>query len=198
MVLAAGIGLFKWHASPLPLRLITIYFLYALLSNTILIILTNMSIRNIFMFHIGILVIYPLLGLAFSQWQSGFIQRLMLWSIPIFVAYYLFLLVLGLEGIHKPPAATLSTMSLLLIVISLCTLRVCLGDSVVHPVYRDERFWIATGTFLSFGSTAFIYSGILHGITMDIWPFHNILHTLGNLCYFAGYLWMRTQTTCSF
>ncbi len=195
VLLPLGAGLVKWRIAPRPMRLLTVLLLYAALSDIFSVTLAIRAINNIFLFHAGVIVFYPILALLFSYWHSRRSKRLLRWSIPIFIAAVLLLFVLGYETLERPPSHSLSVMSIMLAITSLYTLFTLMRDGSNYPVYRDERFWVSLGVFMSYATTTFIYSGIMDGITDDIWIAHNIIHTIGNLCYLVGFLWMQTPTT---
>lgn len=194
VLLPLGAGLVKWRSASRPMRLLTVLLLYTTLSDIFSVTLALRPTSNIFLFHAGIMVFYPILALLFSYWHSRRPKRLLRWSIPIFIAAVLLLFVLGYETLDMPPVYSLGVMSILLAIISLYTLYT-LMQSNSTPVYRDERLWVSLGVFVSFVSTTFIYSGIVGGVTIDIWIAHNMIHTIGNFCYLAGFLWMQTPTT---
>lgn len=194
VLLALGAGLVKWRIASRSMRLLTVLLLFVALIDIFTLILALRSINNIFLFHAIIIIFYPILALLFSYWHSRRTKRLLRWSIPIFIAAVLLLFVLGYETLEMPPSYSLSVMSIMLAIISLYTLFTLIRDGGT-PIYSDERFWVSLGVFMSYASTAFIYSGIMGGITDDIWIAHNMIHTIGNLCYLAGFLWMQTPTT---
>ncbi len=194
VLLPLGAGLVKWRIASRPMRLLTVLLLCVVLIDIFTVILALRSINNIFLFHASIIVSYPILALLFSYWHSRRTKRILRWSIPIFIAAVLLLFVLGYETLEMPPAHSLAVMSILLAIISLYTLYT-LMQSGSSPVYRDERLWVSLGVFISYVSTTLIYSGIMDGITDDLWIAHNMIHTIGNLCYLAGFSWMQTPTT---
>lgn len=197
VVIALGVGLARWRIAPHPMRVFILLLLYTVASNAVTLLLAYLSIQNIFVFHVGLVVMYPLFTITFSYWHHGLVKQIVRWTIPGFLVMFLALKVLGVEELTAPPSFSLSVMSILLIIISLFTLLRCLQEPAKHLIHQDERFWIALGTFISYGATAFIYAGIQRGITIDIWPIHNILHMVGNICYLAGYIWMRTRVISS-
>ncbi len=192
-LLAAGKGVAKWHISTRPMRLLTLFILYAALSNSVGIVLAKVNIQNLFLLHIYALFAYSAMALVFSYWRKDKLRQYIRLSIPAYLTFYLLLLMIGYEDINKPPFLCLLVMSVLITFISLYTLFFVLQDSAIS-VHRDERFWVSIATLLIFSSNVVIYSGVSSGITIDIWIIHNIFSAIGYLCYFGGYQWTRTHT----
>ncbi len=186
------VGLIKWSKSSQPLKLLTIFLSISILSSTISAVFALKSGRNIFILHIYMGVSYAVLAFLFSYWQKGQLRQLIRLSGPLFIVFYLILLALGYEKLDVPPARSLSVMSILASMISLYTLLTILKRPSIYPVQRDERLWISIGTLIVFSSNSFVYSSILTGITTNIWPIHNILESIGNICYMGGLLWTRS------
>ncbi len=192
-LLAAGVGIAKWHISTRPMRLLTLFILYSALSTIVSIALATRNIQNLFLLHIYTLLAYSALALIFSYWHRDKLRQYIRLSIPAYVVFYLLLLRFGYENLSMPASFSLSVISVLLTLVSLYTLFSVIRDSTIFS-YHDERFWVSVGTLFIFTTTAVIYSGVSSGITIDVWIIHNILCTTGYLCYFGGYQWTRTHT----
>ena len=171
----------------------TVFLLFSTMSSIASIALAIRNIQNLFLFHIYALFAYSLLALVFSYWHKDKLRQYIRLSIPVYLALYLPLLMIGYEDINKPPLLCLLVISVLITLISLYTLFFVLQGSAISA-HRDERFWVSIATLLIFSSNVVIYSGIRGGITIDIWIIHNIFNAMGYLCYFGGYQWTQTHT----
>ncbi len=192
-LLAAGRGLTKWQISTRPMRLLTVFLLYSTMSNIASIALATRNVQNLFLFHIYALFTYSAMALVFSYWHKDKLRQYIRLSIPVYLTFYLLLLIIGYEDINKQASLGLSVMSVLITIVSLYTLLFILQDSTIST-HRDERFWVSIATLFIFSINAVIYSGIRSEITIDIWIIHNIFNAIGYLCYFGGYQWTRTHT----
>ena len=193
--LPLGAGVVKWHAISRSLKLLTVVMLYFALNDLIMLALASRSVKNIFMIHGYVIIVYVFLAFLFSYWHQDKPKRLIRASVPAFIAFYLLLLATGRENLGIIPAISHSVMSISLTLIALYTLLSILKSREPSITYRDERFWVSIGVMVQFSGNVMIFSGVSGEITITLWTVHNFLFLIGYLCYLGAYPWKCSPTT---
>ncbi|MEE9464049.1 MAG: hypothetical protein V3W14_00560, partial [Candidatus Neomarinimicrobiota bacterium] len=177
----------------------TILVIYIFISNVASIVTAQLGIHNLFLFTTYAVVAFPAVAVIYSYWMSKRYQQYLIYRIvPVHFSLNILILSLGQAYVEAPEAVSLAFTSLLLVVLSFYILLSLLRNPPPHPAYRDERFWVALGIFVYYTGNAFVYAGVLSGITIEIWRIHNLLNFGAFLCYIIGYLCIpRPRTSLS-
>ncbi len=187
-------GFILWCKLARSMRLLTFLLLFGLLNSLALVFLALQNTNNMFLLHFYTLISYLFVALIFSYWLNHFPALIIRWSILAFFTLYLIMVFLGYEDLTLPNEFSRSVRSILIAIITLYTLYFNLKDHSDFPVYRDERFWISIGVFITYSGTALVYAAIPVYITYPLWLIHCVLVIIGNIAYFTGYLCLRRLT----
>lgn len=181
------------------MRILGIYFLLCLMAGLLEILLASKGINNLWIFHYFTPVQYALLTFVFYFWnQKSTLEKLIFYSIPVFVASWL----LGSFWLANP-ADTFSyaypiSAALLVLVSSYTLLRIeRLEKSSVLDI---PEFWVSSGTLIYFGGTIVFSSlsvPLLHTSmeTMRLaWSTQAVANIMANLLYAGGFLCLLRKT----
>ncbi len=190
-LLVAAAGWLTWSNCTRSLQLLTVYVSYVAASNLVAVYLAFQGTRNLFLFHLFILVAIPFLIFIFSDFLTGYPKILTKIIIPLIIISNIALYLGSNESSPDPPVIGLAISSVLVTFIALYSLFDVLRSLPKKSIFYDERYWISMGSFIYFSGNAFVYSTILGEISINTWRFHNVIHIVSFIIYFGGYLWKR-------
>ncbi len=181
------------------MKILGAYFVLCLMAGLLEVWLASKRINNWWIFHYFTPVEYALLMSVFYSWnQRSPVRKLILYSIPIYIASWL----MGSFWLANP-ADTFSyaypvSEVLLVLVSSYTLLRIerLEGSSVLDM----PEFWVSSGTLIYFGGTI-VWSSlnvpILH-TSLEImrlaWSTQSIANIVANLLFAGGYLCLLRKT----
>ena len=190
-IIVAIAGWITWQNCTRPLRLMTFYVTYVAVSNFVAVYLAFRGMRNLFIFHLFILIAIPFLVYIFSTLLTGFPRAVARFLTPLIIIAHIVSLLGSNRSLSEVPARGLALASVLVTFLALYSLFELLRAASKESIFFDERYWISMGSFIYFAGNAFVYSSILGEISINTWRFHNLIHIVSFLMYFGGYVWKR-------
>ncbi len=111
--------------------------------------------NNLWVSHLGLPISASLLLWAFSLWQERDVARLTFrLAIPLFIVVWIGLLVFA-ENLQAFSRYGSPLRAILLVYVAAYTL-VTRSVGAVEPVWREDWFWVAAGTLVSYGTSAIV------------------------------------------
>jgi len=190
-----GVGIGTIRRLKLEMRFLVGLFIFAALVEGITFYQALSSGGSHLAHYIYAPVEYALLIYVFSFWQeNGIVRRAIRISIPIYIL--ICLADMNMEkGLNSLNVLTRSLANIIYVLVASYTMLMLLRKDS-GSIYRDFRFWIASGVLLySSGSLAYftLHNLMPSDILLVVWYIHNGLNITANLMYAAAFLCQYRQ-----
>jgi hypothetical protein len=183
-----GAGLYFFRRLDIEMKILTIFFSFALIVEIIGFYLSFNRISYIWLIHLYTLLEYSLLMLIFSYWQKDNVLRR---NLRLSIGFFAFIWIgakMFMENLSYWDNYTASLESVLLVGVSAYTLFE-LSKENRTSLYKEPRFWVCGAVLVYFTGNLMVFA-LINIITID-WPIHSLLNIVANLFYTGGFLCSR-------
>jgi hypothetical protein len=188
-----GFSLYRYKQLKDELKIVTVFFVIASLTEAILNITSLKMFNNLWLINIFSVIEAFTFCFVIGKWFNS--KKMFRLAILLFILYFVYWLysVLMNGDIFKFNGAEKSVKAFVLIFLSGCLL-VRLSSHEETPILENYRFWIAAAIMIYFSITlvvycteAFLIDG--KGASYYTWIIHSVTNIVSNFLIAFGFLW---------
>jgi hypothetical protein len=182
---------------------LAIFFAFAVVSEITLFVFTWLSKQSAWIFHIYTFIEYLLIMSILANWQhQSPIAKLMRVSIPIYIFFFVFIKVAGLEnfetGLYNNVTRPLAI--LLMSTFALLTLH-DLWRRTPANLTSDYRFWILLSMALYYSASLVLFAFMFtkdRNLLVALFKIHAVVNIMHNILFTVGILRVRGTKPTAF
>ncbi|TLY27513.1 MAG: hypothetical protein E6K56_11375 [Ignavibacteria bacterium] len=195
---AAGV---YWWRRLVAERLVFFSFVtIALITELVTLWMALRGIQNLWLLQLYNLLELGLMLGVFAAWQKRKAVRSAYWiGGSLFAFFWVAAKWTGVETFGQPALYTHTVSSTILVVVATLTLLDLIRSEKEIEIFRDMRFWVASGVLLYFAGNImlFLLSGRIAilgiGDAMTVYSIHWIIDSVANVLYAGAFLCMDRQ-----
>lgn len=175
---------------------LSIFFAFAVVAEITLFVFTSLNKQSAWIFHVYTFIEYILIMIVLANWQhQPPIAKLMRMSIPIYIFFFIFIKVAGLEnfetGLYNTITRPLAV--LLLSAFAILTLQ-ALWRHTQADLTSDYRFWMLLAMVLYYSASLVLFAFMFtkdRDLLIALFKIHAVLNIIHNILFTIGVFRIR-------